>query len=118
MSFNEPITPIISNFLQEGQQSFDVVRHQSKDCSVEYATSREPLFLTAKQCAVRYQISLRQFQTLVKRGDLPQPITIGSSKRWPIRVLEYFESEQINQMSIRGAEKIRAYTSRSLRSRF
>jgi len=59
-----------------------------------------PLFLTAKQCAVRYSISLRQFQNLVKRGEVPQPIIIGSSKRWAIRVLDDFESEQINKQSV------------------
>ena len=67
---------------------------------MENATNTEPLFLTAKQCAVRYNISLRQFQTLVKRGDVPQPITIGCSKRWSIRVLEDFEFEQINRQSV------------------
>ena len=60
----------------------------------------ETLYLTANQCAVRYNISLRQFQILVKRGDIPQPISIGSSKRWSIRVLENFESEQINRQSV------------------
>jgi predicted DNA-binding transcriptional regulator AlpA len=59
----------------------------------------ETLYLTAEQCALRYNISLRQFQILVKRGDIPQPIKIGSSKRWSIRVLEDFESEQINRQS-------------------
>jgi predicted DNA-binding transcriptional regulator AlpA len=59
----------------------------------------ETLFLTAKQCAVRYNISLRQFQVLVKRGDVPQPIAFGGSKRWSIRALEDFELEQINRQS-------------------
>ena len=44
-------------------------------------TNSGTLFLTAKQCAARYSISLRQFQNLVQRGDVPQPILIGSSKR-------------------------------------
>ena len=66
---------------------------------MDNATNTEPLFLTAKQCAVRYNISLRQFQTLVKRGDVPQPIMIGNSKRWSIRVLDDFESEQINRQT-------------------
>ena len=66
---------------------------------MENTTNMETLFLTAKQCAVRYNMSLRQFQTLVKRGDVPQPITIGSSKRWSIRALEVFESERINRQS-------------------
>jgi predicted DNA-binding transcriptional regulator AlpA len=57
------------------------------------------LYLTAEQCAIRYNISLRQFQILVTRGDVPQPIKIGHSKRWSIRVLEDFESEQINRQS-------------------
>jgi len=63
-------------------------------------TNNETLFLTAKQCAVRYNISLRQFQNLVKRGDVPQPILIGNSKRWSIRVHDDFESEQINKQSV------------------
>ena len=67
---------------------------------MDNVTNTEPLFLTAKQCAVRYNISLRQFQTLVKRGDIPQPIKIGCSQRWSIRVLEDFESEQINRQSV------------------
>jgi hypothetical protein len=32
---------------------------------------------------------------LVKRGDLPRPIKLGGVNRWPIRLLEEFESEQI-----------------------
>ena len=67
---------------------------------MEKSTSSELLYLTAEQCALRYNISLRQFQILVKRGDIPQPISIGSSKRWSIRVLEDFESEQINRQSV------------------
>jgi len=63
-------------------------------------TNSGTLFLTAKQCAARYSISLRQFQNLVQRGDVPQPILIGSSKRWSIRVLDDFESEQINRQSV------------------
>jgi len=66
---------------------------------MEKSTSSESLYLTAEQCAIRYNISLRQFQTLVKRGDVPQPIKLGASKRWSIRVLEDFESEQINRQS-------------------
>jgi len=66
---------------------------------MENTTNTESLFLTAKQCAIRYNISLRQFQTLVKRGDVPQPIMIGNSKRWSIRVLDDFESEQINRQT-------------------
>ncbi|MCL2347999.1 MAG: hypothetical protein FWC50_07015 [Planctomycetaceae bacterium] len=60
----------------------------------------QTLYLTAEQCAIRYNISLRQFQTLVKRGDVPQPIKLGTSQRWSIRVLDDFESEQINRQSI------------------
>ena len=67
---------------------------------MENATNTEPLFLTAKQCAVRYNISLRQFQTLVKRGAVPQPIMIGCSKRWSVRILEDFEFEQINRQTL------------------
>ena len=70
------------------------------------------LYLTAEQCAIRYNISLRQFQTLVTRGDVPQPISIGNSKRWSIRVLEDFESEQINRQSV-----IFQYTSRQCKKR-
>ena len=44
-----------------------------------------------------YNISRCQFQILVKRGDLPQPIRLGCGQRWSIRVLEEFESEQINR---------------------
>jgi len=55
------------------------------------------LYLTADQCAVRYGISKRHFQTLVKRGDMPQPIKFGGVNRWSIRVLEEFESEQIDR---------------------
>ncbi|MGL6196514.1 MAG: hypothetical protein ACRC2T_17000 [Thermoguttaceae bacterium] len=57
------------------------------------------LFLTAEQCANRYSISLRQFQILVKRGDVPPPLMLGACKRWSIRLLEDFESEQINRQS-------------------
>jgi len=67
---------------------------------MDVITNSETLYLTAEQCALRYNISLRQFQILVKRGDIPQPISIGSSKRWSIRVLENFESEQINRQSV------------------
>ena len=66
---------------------------------MEKSTSSESLYLTAEQCAIRYNISPRQFQILVKRGDIPQPIKLGASKRWSIRVLENFESEQINRQS-------------------
>ena len=65
----------------------------------EIILNQGTLYLTAEQCAIRYNISLRQFQILVKRGDVPQPLLIGSSKRWSIRVLEDFESEQINRQS-------------------
>ena len=57
------------------------------------------LFLTEEQCAIRYNISQRQFQTLVKRGDMPQPILLGCNKRWSIRSLEDFESKQISKQS-------------------
>ena len=62
--------------------------------------SLETLYLTEEQCAIRYNISQRQFQTLVQRGDMPQPILFGCSKRWSIRVLEDFESEQNNRQSV------------------
>jgi len=67
----------------------------------------ESLYLNVKQCAARYNISVRQFQTLVKRGDLPQPIKLGGSNRWPVRLLEEFESEQINKhlVSFENASK-------------
>ena len=65
----------------------------------EIILNQGTLYLTAEQCAIRYNISLRQFQILVKRGDVPLPLLIGSSKRWSIRVLEDFESEQINRQS-------------------
>jgi len=55
----------------------------------------ETLYLTVDQCATRYSISKRHFLTLVARGDMPQPIKLGSVNRWPIRLLEEFESEQI-----------------------
>ena len=67
---------------------------------MDVVTNFETLYLTAEQCVLRYNISLRQFQILVKRGNIPQPISIGSSKRWSIRVLENFESEQINRQSV------------------
>ena len=57
----------------------------------------ETLYITVDQCAVRYNISKRHFLTLVKRGDLPQPIKFGGVNRWPIRLLEKFESEQIDK---------------------
>ena len=55
------------------------------------------LYLTVDQCAARYSISKRHFQTLVTRGDMPQPIKIGGVNRWPVRLLEEFEAEQIDQ---------------------
>jgi len=66
---------------------------------MDETTNQATLYLTADQCALRYNISRRQFQILVKRGDLPQPIRLGCSQRWSIRVLEEFESEQINRQS-------------------
>ena len=67
---------------------------------MEKSISSEALYLTAEQCAIRYNISLRQFQTLVQRGDMPQLILFGCSKRWSIRVLEDFETEQNNRQSV------------------
>ena len=55
----------------------------------------QTLYLTVDQCAARYNVSKRHFLTLVKRGDLPQPIKLGGVNRWPTRLLEEFESEQI-----------------------
>jgi len=60
----------------------------------------ETLYITAEQCALRYNISVRKFQMLVKCGDMPQPIKLGCSQRWSIRVLEKFEAEQNNLQSI------------------
>jgi predicted DNA-binding transcriptional regulator AlpA len=60
----------------------------------------ESLYLNVKQCAARYNISVRQFQMLVQRGDLPQPIKLGGCSRWPVRLLEEFESEQNNKCMV------------------
>jgi predicted DNA-binding transcriptional regulator AlpA len=73
--------------------------HFTGSFTMNETTNPATLYLTAEQCANRYNISLRQFQILTKRGDVPQPIKIGCSKRWSIRVLEEFESEQINRQS-------------------
>ena len=60
----------------------------------------DTLYLTVDQCAARYSISKRHFQTLVTRGDMPQPIKLGGVNRWSIRVLEEFESELIDKNSV------------------
>jgi len=57
----------------------------------------EALYLTVDQCAIRYNISKRHFLTLVSRGDMPQPIKFGGINRWSSRVLEEFESDQIDK---------------------
>jgi predicted DNA-binding transcriptional regulator AlpA len=58
--------------------------------------TEETLYLNVDQCAARYNISVRQFQNLVKRGDIPQPIRLGGCCRWPVRLLEEFEADQID----------------------
>jgi len=60
----------------------------------------ETLYLTVDQCAARYSISKRHFLTLVTRGDMPQPIKIGTCNRWSIRVLEEFEAELLDKNSV------------------
>jgi excisionase family DNA binding protein len=52
------------------------------------------LFLTAKQCAERYNISERHFRRLVDQGILPKPMKLGRSARWKRHVLEEYESKK------------------------
>ena len=53
----------------------------------------EPLFLTAGECAARYNISERHFKRLVETGRLPKPLKFGRNSRWSLRSLEENELE-------------------------
>lgn len=57
------------------------------------STTNDPIFLTAAECAVRYNISERHFKRLVAAGQLPKPLKFGRNSRWSVRRLEEFELE-------------------------
>ncbi len=50
-----------------------------------------PVFLTAAECAARYNISERHFKRLVSRGELPKPLKFGRNARWSVKALEEHE---------------------------
>ncbi|MDR0337664.1 MAG: helix-turn-helix domain-containing protein [Planctomycetaceae bacterium] len=56
------------------------------------------LFLTAEQCAKRYNISERHFRKLVDNGIMPKPMKLGRCSRWIRRVLEEYESKQAQKL--------------------
>jgi predicted DNA-binding transcriptional regulator AlpA len=56
------------------------------------------LFLTAEQCAKRYNISERHFRRLVDNGTMPKPFKLGRCSRWILRVLEEYESKQVQKL--------------------
>ena len=56
------------------------------------------LFLTAEQCAKRYNISERHFRRLVDDGTMPKPMKLGQARRWALRVLEEYESKQVQKL--------------------
>ncbi|MDR1385756.1 MAG: hypothetical protein LBJ67_18180 [Planctomycetaceae bacterium] len=58
----------------------------------------DELFLTAEQCAKRYKISERHFRRLVDSGEMPKPIKLGRNTRWPLHVLELYESKMIDKL--------------------
>ncbi len=74
----------------------------------------EPRYLTAEQCAVRFAISLRHFQYLVNRGEMPQPVHFGKSIRWSIDVLDEFESAKMLAVA---AKKSKRFDARSMRKK-
>lgn len=57
----------------------------------------EPKYLTAEQCATRFAISLRHFKYLVAAGQMPKPLKFGRSARWPLEILQEFESEKTQE---------------------
>ncbi|MDR0609168.1 MAG: hypothetical protein LBG58_03585 [Planctomycetaceae bacterium] len=56
------------------------------------------LFLTAKECAKRYNISERHFRRLVDYGTMPKPMKLGRCSRWALRVLEIYELKHIQKL--------------------
>jgi predicted DNA-binding transcriptional regulator AlpA len=56
------------------------------------------LFLTAKESAKRYNISERHFRKLVDNGTMPKPMKLGRCSRWALRVLEEYESKQVQKL--------------------
>ena len=52
-------------------------------------------FLTAKDIAKRYQISLWTVYALVRNGKIPCGLRLGRSRRWPLRQIEEFEKREL-----------------------
>jgi len=50
-------------------------------------------YFCAKDCAVRYGISLRTWIRLVDSGRAPQPTHFGRLIRWSLAVLEKWEAD-------------------------
>ena len=58
-----------------------------------------PIFLTAAECAARYNISERHFKRLVAAGELPKPLKFGRNSRWSLRSLEAYELKNTAQQT-------------------
>lgn len=52
-------------------------------------------FLTAKDIAKRYQISLWTVYALVRNGKIPCGLRVGRSLRWPLEQIEEFEKQKL-----------------------
>ncbi len=48
-------------------------------------------FLTAEQCARRYNVSKRHFLNLIEKGLAPESTRLGGSVRWPLARLAEWE---------------------------
>ena len=52
-------------------------------------------FLTAKDIAKRYQISLAAVYAFVRDGKIPCGLRLGRSRRWPLHQIEEFEKREL-----------------------
>jgi predicted DNA-binding transcriptional regulator AlpA len=79
------------------ETKFEITSEKIIETVSEKIPEKTELFLTADQCAKRYQISERHFRQLVRLGQLPKPLKFGHCSRWAIKILEDFEARKIQK---------------------
>ncbi len=67
-------------------------------------TTEEASYLSASDCANRYQFSVRHWLRLVDGGKAPRPTRFGRLVRWSVQSLQEWESTgcgRIDRRSVR-----------------
>jgi predicted DNA-binding transcriptional regulator AlpA len=67
-------------------------------CHAEITSAKESLMdnsrtLSASECAQRYDVTRSTWYRMVKEGEAPEPLLVGTRKGWPMETLVTWEEQ-------------------------